>query len=179
MNPAARILTTLCATLLGISSIGCNTVGVKAPNFSAPHVSIQNQSDARITVQHWTGRLDYESPTGISDWRMPVEHTMTAGECARCSVGQYTLPTGNTDLVVRLRMDYIDPVTMDPRTEWMELSHPAPYRLAIEQDDEGISIRSLTSGPLLVVPESEQIPGRLDDLPVWNAAGKQIAHSAY
>jgi hypothetical protein len=147
---------------------------IELPHLASPNVSVYNESDARVTVQHWTGRIDYREPTGIGSWRMPVERIVSAGECLRCAVGRYDIPTGYTDLVVRLRMDYIDPVTFDPHTEWMELAHPGPYRVVIEQGESGISIRSDTPGSLAVVPESERIPGHLDDLPIWDAKGAQL-----
>ena len=157
------------------TGVGCSTLNLLP---AAPRVSIQNHSDARVTVQHWRGRLDYREPTGIADWRMPVERTVPAGHCVQSAIGDARVTTGYTDYVVRLRMDYIDPVTFDPHTEWMELKHPAPYRVVIDQDEQGIFIRSATDSPLAAVPESDRIPGHLDDLPVWDAQGAHMPLAA-
>ncbi len=178
-NRTRRSVMTSAAVVFSLALLGGGVGGMGGCSSmdlipTAPHVSIQNHSDARVTVQHWTGRLDYREPNGVADWRMPVERTVTAGECVRCALGSMHSPTQNTDLVIRLRMDYIDPVTFDPHTEWMELAHPAPYRIVIDQDEEGISIRSATTGSLAVVPEAERIPGHLDDLPIWDARGAQL-----
>ena len=145
---------------------------------AAPHVMLVNNSDARITVRHWTGKLDYREPTGVGDWRMAEEETLEAGACAYCSVGRFEVVAGNTDLVVRMEIEYLDPVTLDPHHHWVELTKPAPYKVVFDQSDEGIAFRSGTRGPLVSVPEEEQIPGRLDDLPIWDAQGRQLPVAA-
>ena len=152
-----------------------------------PSAIFNNESDTRLTVRYWVGRIDCRAPGGVTDWRSPEWFEIEPGRKVRTELGRNFWITANSDAVVRVRVAPVvasadgTPGEVDPAlVQWYEFDRTPPYYWKAVGTRDALTLERFGDGggTMTPVPASEWFDVN-DDLPVIPGEGVALGGGVF
>lgn len=155
--------------------IGTGIIVAASSEKHGPSGTFLNDSDERLWVRWWVGRVDCRVPEGVTDWRTPGAFVVEPGEKVTEQLGRNWWATGNSDAVVRVSVrPVVSPEegwTNDETSpvQWYEFERKPPYFMKAVGNRADLALMSFGKGSINPVPTEQQFIGVNDDFPILPA----------